>query len=99
MQMVKIQIRGERGSKVLHEMSRRGSAFRISDNVYLVPNSTLNVLEKLRANFRELTADGYPKMSMTDEMIEGLEKHCGKLVVQKVGQSESIATEHLGHPK
>ena len=99
MQMVKIQMLGERGKMALMQMCRTGRAFCNSGSIYLVPDSALGLLDKLGANFRKLNADGYPEKSMTDEMIKGLERHCGKLVVQKVGQNEAIAMEHLRHPK
>jgi hypothetical protein len=99
MEMVKIQILGERGAKTLREMSGRGRASCISGNIYLVPAPTLDLLAKLGATFRKFNADGYPEKSTTDEMLDGLEKQCGKLVVQKVGQSEEVAHQHLNHPK
>jgi hypothetical protein len=99
MPMVKIRISGERGNKALLEMGRTGRAFRVSNQTYLVPESVLKLLSRFGADFRLLRIDGFPEKSFTDGTIESLERHCGKLVVRKVGQSETIAYQHLSHPK
>jgi hypothetical protein len=99
MPMVKIWISGERGNKALLEMGRTGRAFCVSDQTYLVPEAALKLLSRLAADFHLLRTDGFPEKSFTDRMIECLEQHCGMLVVQKVGQSETIAYQHLSHPK
>jgi hypothetical protein len=99
--MVEIELFGERGKKTLLNMSRLGRACCVRDNIYQVSETTLSMLIKLDASFRRLNIAGYPERSQTKNSsdIALLERHSGKLVVQKVGQNEATALEHLSHPK
>src|SRR5262245_21305851 len=94
MQMVKIQLIGDRGKTALTEMCRLGRAFHEDGDFYLVPDFLLERLDKFGASFRRFNTDGYPNRSLTDPFLEA---HCGKVVVEKVSHSEEAACRKLTH--
>jgi hypothetical protein len=99
MQMLRILHYGERGKKLLAEMASESRAIHVSDAVYIVSESMLDLLRHLGADFRLLSPKGFSDLSLQDGMIESLTRQCGQLVVQRVGESEAVAFRHLCHPK
>jgi hypothetical protein len=105
MQLVKIQILGRKvTAKPLVEMSGQHPIMCFPNEVYVVPEPVLDFLNVRGVAFREFDREPRnPAKEFCDDihqrMIESLEEYSGKLVVRKLSCSESIAIQHLCHPR
>ena len=100
MEMVEIQILDKKKvAKALIEKSGQVLPFGVRINTLSCPSLTLDLLDAHGIKYRRMCRNDQADKSVSQMMWEGLVEYAGRLVVQKLAQSETVAIQHLSRPE